>query len=314
LEAINVSIFAGFCNLERMTRQDLIKGVAFVALGASSYGMLATFVKLAYSQGYTTAEVTFAQFSLGVLGMLLITLFQTKIKKIETPKIEKGDLPKLLLAGTSLGFTSLFYYLSVVYINVSVAIVLLMQTVWMSVLLEAILSKIWPTARKTLSVMIVLFGTLLATNLIGQKIELDWRGLFWGLMAAASFTTTMYTSNRIAVYLPAYKKSLLMLLGGFAVIICFVLYSYEGSFNFSIFWKWGIILAIFGTIIPPLLLNAGFPKVGLGLGSIVSSLELPVSVLMAFFLLNEKVTAIQWLGILLILAAIVIMNVKFRRR
>ncbi len=297
-----------------MTRQDLIKGVAFVALGASSYGMLATFVKLAYSQGYTTAEVTFAQLSLGVLGMLLITLFQTKIKKIETPKIAKGDLPKLLLAGTSLGFTSLFYYLSVVYINVSVAIVLLMQTVWMSVLLEAILYKTWPTARKTLSVVIVLFGTLLATNLIGQKIELDWRGLFWGLMAAASFTTTMYTSNRIAVYLPAYKKSLLMLLGGFAVIICFVFYSYEGSFNFSIFWKWGIILAIFGTIIPPLLLNAGFPKVGLGLGSIVSSLELPVSVLMAFFLLNEKVTAIQWLGILLILAAIVIMNVKFRRR
>ncbi len=276
-----------------MTRQDLIKGVAFVALGASSYGMLATFVKLAYSQGYTTAEVTFAQLSLGVLGMLLITL---------------------LLAGTSLGFTSLFYYLSVVYINVSVAIVLLMQTVWMSVLLEAILSKTWPTARKTISVVIVLFGTLLATNLIGQKIELDWRGLFWGLMAAASFTTTMYTSNRIAVYLPAYKKSLLMLLGGFAVIICFVLYSSEGSFNFSIFWKWGFILAIFRTIIPPLLLNAGFPKVGLGLGSIVSSLELPVSVLMAFFLLNEKVTAIQWLGILLILAAIVIMNVKFRRR
>ncbi len=297
-----------------MTRQDLIKGVAFVALGASSYGMLATFVKLAYSQGYTTAEVTFAQLSLGVLGMLLITLFQTKIKKIETPKIAKGDLAKLLLAGTSLGFTSLFYYLSVVYINVSVAIVLLMQTVWMSVLLEAILSKTWPTARKTLSVVIVLFGTLLATNLIGQKIELDWHGLFWGLMAAASFTTTMYTSNRIAVYLPAYKKSLLMLLGGFAVIICFVLYSSEGSFNFSIFWKWGFILAIFGTIIPPLLLNAGFPKVGLGLGSIVSSLELPVSVLMAFFLLNEKVTAIQWLGILLILAAIVIMNVKFRRR
>jgi len=218
------------------------------------------------------------------------------------------------LAGTSLGFTSLFYYLSVVYINVSVAIVLLMQTVWMSVLLEAILSKTWPTARKTISVVIVLFGTLLATNLIGQKIELDWRGLFWGLMAAASFTTTMYTSNRIAVYLPAYKKSLLMLLGGFAVIICFVLYSSEGSFNFSIFWKWGFILAIFRTIIPPLLLNAGFPKVGLGLGSIVSSLELPVSVLMAFFLLNEKVTAIQWLGILLILAAIVIMNVKFRRR
>lgn len=297
-----------------MERKDILKGVILVGLGASSYGMLATFVKLAYKEGYTTAEVTFSQLSLGVLGMLLITLFQTKIRKVETPKIQKGDLSKLLLVGTSLGFTSLFYYLSVVYINVSVAIVLLMQTVWMSVLLEAILTKTFPSVRKIISVVIVLLGTLLATNLIGSDVELDWKGLFWGLMAAVSFTTTMYASNKIATYLPAYKKSLVMLSSGFVVIICFVIYSYDGSFDFSIFLKWGLILSLFGTIIPPLLLNAGFPKSGLGLGSIVSSLELPVSVLMAYFLLNETVTLVQWLGIFLILMAIVIMNINFSKK
>lgn len=292
----------------------MLKGVLFVGLGASSYGMLATFVKLAYKGGYTTAEATFAQLFLGVLGMLLITIFQTKIRKIETPKVQKRDLPKLLLVGTSLGFTSLFYYLSVIYINVSVAIVLLMQTVWMSVLLEAGLSKKLPSFQKIISVVIVLSGTLLATNLIGSDIELDWKGLFWGLMAAASFTTTMYASNRIATYLPAYKKSLIMLFGGFTVIICFVIYSYDGDFDFSIFLKWGLILSLFGTIIPPLLLNAGFPKAGLGLGSIVSSLELPVSVLMAYFVLNESVSFVQWLGIVMILTAIVIMNINFSKK
>src|SRR5690606_15797953 len=128
------------------------------------------------------------------------TLFQAKIRKIETPKIKKNDLSKLLLVGTSLGFTSLFYYLSVVYINVSVAIILLMQSVWISVFLEAVLSKTFPSVRKIISVVIVLFGTLLATNLIGQEIDLDWRGLVWGLLAGASFSTTMYASNRVATY------------------------------------------------------------------------------------------------------------------
>ena len=297
-----------------MERKNLLKGVLLVGLGASSYGMLATFVKLAYKEGFTTAEVTFSQLSLGVLGMLLITLFQTKIRKIETPVIKKNDLSKLLLVGSSLGFTSLFYYLSVVYINVSVAIVLLMQTVWMSVLVEAILSKRFPSFQKLISVIIVLVGTLLATNLIGKEVNLDWKGIFWGLMAAASFTTTMYASNRIATYLPAYKKSLIMLLGGFVVIIGFLIYSYDGSFNFSIFWKWGLVLSLFGTIIPPLLLNAGFPKTGLGLGSIVSSIELPVSVTMAYMLLSEEVIAIQWVGIALILGAIVIMNISFSKK
>jgi drug/metabolite transporter (DMT)-like permease len=60
-----------------------------------------------------------------------------------------------------------------------------------------------------------------------------------------------------------------------------------------------------------MLLNAGFPLTGIGLGSIVSSLELPVSVLMAYFLLNEELQLIQWIGILLIIIAIVIMNIQF---
>jgi drug/metabolite transporter (DMT)-like permease len=57
-------------------------------------------------------------------------------------------------------------------------------------------------------------------------------------------------------------------------------------------------------------MNAGFPITGIGLGSIVSALELPVSVLMAYFLLNEKVVFVQWIGIVCILFAIVLMNRK----
>jgi drug/metabolite transporter (DMT)-like permease len=63
-----------------------------------------------------------------------------------------------------------------------------------------------------------------------------------------------------------------------------------------------------------MLLNAGFPLTGIGLGSIVSALELPVSVLMAYFLLNEQVVFMQWLGIILIILAIVLMNVNFKKR
>jgi drug/metabolite transporter (DMT)-like permease len=43
-------------------------------------------------------------------------------------------------------------------------------------------------------------------------------------------------------------------------------------------------------------------------------LELPVSVTMAYLLLSEKVNITQWLGIILIIMAIVIMNVNFKKR
>ena len=313
-----------------MKNQNLLKGILFVGLGASFYGMLATFVKLAYSEGHSTAEVTASQFVLGIIMLGLINIVMSFSGK-KNVAFKGNDRIKLLVAGSSLGFTSLFYYIAVQYINVSIAIVLLMQTVWLSVLVEALISKTFPSTKKIIAVVIVLIGTSLATNLIGQEINLDWKGVFWGFLAACSFTLTMFTANGIANYLPPYKKTLFMVFGGAIIVAIFCFFTQIGPYYFSdllpykdilgpdfivekpfdtsIFLKWGIVLSLFGTVLPPILLNLGFPKTGLGLGSIVSSIELPVSVLMAFMLLNEQVLFIQWTGIAIILFAIIYMNI-----
>jgi drug/metabolite transporter (DMT)-like permease len=293
-----------------MSKNSVLKGVFLVGLGATSYGMLATFVKLAYKENYTTAEVIVAQFIYGILGILIINTFQKAKSKVAVDKATPRNIMQLMIAGTSLGLTSIFYYLCVKYIDVSIAIVLLMQTVWMGVLLEWFLEKKIPSTQKIVAVIIVLIGTVLATNLINNTTEIDWRGVFWGILAAASFTTTMFTANKVAVNISSAQRSLYMLLGGAIIVFIFALFTQTTPFNFSIFLKWGLFLALFGTIIPPMLMNAGFPITGIGLGSIVSALELPVSVTMAFLILSEKVIAIQWFGILLIIIAIIIMNVK----
>jgi len=311
----------------------MLKGVFLVGLGATSYGMLATFVKMAYGEGYTTAEVTCSQFLFGIIGILLINAFQRQRNNNTAVKATKKNRTQLMIAGTSTGLTSIFYYLAVKFdIPVSIAIVLLMQTVWMGVLLEMFLEKKLPSTTKIIAVIIVLIGTGLATNIINSNIALNPLGIFFGMLAAASFTTTMFTANRVATEISSAQRSLYMLLGGGIMVLIFALitqilpnqsssfadaigvFSTAKDFNFHIFLKWGIVLSLFGTIIPPMLLNAGFPLTGIGLGSIVSSLELPVSVLMAYFLLHEEVLFIQWIGIILIIMAIVIMNVNFKKK
>lgn len=313
-----------------MEKRNVLKGVLFVGIGASIYGMLATFVKLSYKDGFTTSEVTTAQFVLGFIGLLILNLIQTKTTKKTLSKPTSKEIRMLMLAGTSMGFTSLFYYIAVQYINVSIAIVLLMQSVWFSVVVESFIKKKFPNTRKVIAVIIVLIGTVLATNLINLQVQIDWHGIFWGVLAASSFTMTMFTSNTLATHLPVLRKSMTMLTGGLIVVIVFLFFAQIGPlyfdglksfylnftentqhirpFDYSIFWTYGFVLALFGTIIPPILFNIGFPKAGLGLGSIISSLELPVSVTMAFVLLREQVILIQWLGIALILFAIVLMN------
>ncbi len=293
-----------------MTNSSKLKGVLLIALGASSYGMLATFVKMAYSEGFTTPEVTIAQFTYGILGIVLINTIQKSQNKNQATTASTKTIIQLMVAGTSLGMTSVFYYLAVKYIPVSIAIVLLMQTVWMGVLFEMLLEKKIPSAQKIISVLVVLLGTALATNIIENQIAFDWRGILLGLLSAASFTTTMFTANRVGIEVSSAQRSLFMLLGGAVIVFGFAIANQTGDFHFEIFAKWGIVLALFGTIIPPLLFNAGFPLTGIGLGSIVSALELPVSVLMAYFLLNENINTWQWIGIVLIILAIVIMNIN----
>ena len=70
-----------------MENKNILKGVLFVAMGASFYGMLATFVKVAYEQGYTTAEVTTSQFVLGIIILGIVNLIMKS--QMTLPKVEK---------------------------------------------------------------------------------------------------------------------------------------------------------------------------------------------------------------------------------
>lgn len=304
-----------------------LKGILFVAFGASSYGMLATFVKIAYDQGFTTAEVTTSQYVFAILCLLFLNAVTKKSQSIAS----STDLKKLILSGTSMGFTSVLYYLSVKYVNASIAVVLLMQSVWIGVFVEAYLNKQKPSKAKIIAVLFVLFGTALATNILDNELVFNFKGYLFGFLAAISFSMTLYSTNSVAKHLHAYKRSLFMLFGGGIIVLTFTLLTQIlptyfqihliGSefitiknFDFSILYTWGILLSLFGTVLPPILLNKGFPLVGVGLGSIVSALELPVSVTFAFFLLKEQVLGIQWLGILIILAAVILINLNLLKK
>ena len=290
-------------------KNNLFKGSIFVALGASSYGMLAAFVKMAYHEGFTTAEVTLSQYSMGFAGLFLLTLFrkQSPLPQIKTPAIK--SILKLVVAGTSLGITSISYYKAVQYIPVSVGIVLLMQAVWMSVVAEMIVHKKTPGWRKTSAVFIILAGTLLATNIFKQSVPVNWTGFGWGILAAVAYTATMYSSNHIELHLPPVKRSLYMILGGLILISLIFHSSINLRFSYKIFLHWGFLLSLFGTILPPLLFTRGLPLTGMGLGAIIATIEIPVSIVVARILVKEPVIFIQWIGVILILFAVVLMNI-----
>ncbi|QDK44831.1 EamA/RhaT family transporter [Bdellovibrio sp. ZAP7] len=302
---------------------NLLSGVLFVALGSSSYGMLSTFVKLAYKQNFTTAEVTVSQVIWGALILTIMNgLFNKNAKKLTTIETRQ-----LMIAGIPVGLTSVLYYLSVKYIDASVAVVLLMQSVWMGIVVETIRSKRAPGIDKVLAVAMILFGTLMATNVFGASHNLDMRGVVLAVLAAMSFSWALASTQSVASHLHPIKRSQIMMYGACIVVGLFGFLTQLGPyylnvrligeefirnqpFNFSIFMSYGLIIAIFGTVIPPIMLNKGFPIVGVGLGSIISAVELPFAMTISFLVLNESVVSTQWLGAMVIIMAIVLLNYK----
>lgn len=274
--------------------------------------MLTTFVKLIEKYDYNVYEITLSEYLIGLPLLLVYEFFvlkntRTKNKK---PKPTRKNIRNLALAGMSMGVTTFVYYFSVQFISVSIAIVLLMQSVWMGVVFDAVLNKTKPGLVKIAAVIIVLFGTVLATNVLFNEIKLDWRGVALGLLAALSYSITIMATHRVAPDLPSATRSKWMAAGALLLVTVVTFPFLLQSFHPEMFYTWGIFFGVFGAFLPALLLNYGMPKVNLGAGAIISSMELPVAVGMAYFLLHEQVNTYQWLGILLILIAIIGMNLK----
>lgn len=287
------------------------KGVLFVILGAACYGMLGVLIKKGGADGYSTGELAFAQNGMGLLGLLLLNIFQRVKKRDRYPRFALKTKRQLILGGIPFGLTSSFYYLSLSYTSVSISIVMLMQSVWIGSAIDYFVNGNKPSRNKLLAIGIILAGTVLATNLISTSQDISWTGIFWGFISALSYSGSLYVTNNIAKDYPPFVRSLYIIVGAFCTVTLIWGYSLWQHFDVSVLWRWGLITALFGTILSPLLFTRGMPVVGIALGSILASIELPVAVVVARIFLGEVVGWIQWIGILLILLAVVLMNISF---
>jgi drug/metabolite transporter (DMT)-like permease len=69
---------------------------------------------------------------------------------------------------------------------------------------------------------------------------------------------------------------------------------------------WGLLLGILGQVVPTIAFNVGIPRIGSTLAAMLGAMELPVAIIAAFLLIGEPVLLVQWLGMILIIAGILL--------
>jgi drug/metabolite transporter (DMT)-like permease len=273
-----------------------------VLTGAASFGVLSTILKLGYQRGFTTPEMTASEVLFGCVVLWLLSLPWLKV--LRTLSFKAKGL--LCLCGIFPGLTGILYYLALQTVSASLGVILLFQFVWMGILLDAIIKRRAPTRQQLLALALVLIGTVLAAG--SQALALSSVspiGILFGLLAAFCYTCNLQVNGRVATEVPASVRSTLMISG--ALVITLIIFPpgflVDGSLGHGL-WLWGLLMGLFGIVIPPFLFARGIPHIGPGLATILGSIELPVVITCSALVLHEPVLLSQWAGAALILIAI----------
>ncbi|WP_088103236.1 EamA family transporter [Halalkalibacter urbisdiaboli] len=278
-----------------------------VFLGGCCFGVLSTFVKLAYAQGFSLTAISGSQFLFGALLLWLMVLFS------KTTRLTLRSIVSIVLCGIPMGLTGIFYYQSLQTLDASLAIIFLFQFVWIGTLLEYVIERKKPTFKKLLSIFVLMIGSFLAAGIVNTDIEnLSWIGVVLGLLASVSFSIFIYTSGSIGKNIPAIQKSAWLSVGGLLIVSIILppTYLVNGELMNGLL-PFGVFLGFFGVALPPLLFSIGMPHIGSGLGTILSAVELPVAVTMSSLILAETILYSQWLGVVIILSGIIVGNIRF---
>lgn len=281
-----------------------------VVFAASCYGILSTIVKLAIRDGFTAPEAVTAQYFIGFfLALIIFIIVRHKIPKF-------GGGMTLILAGLFTATTGTVYGQAVTYMPASIAVVMLFQFTWIGMLFDCIARRRLPKRVEVISLLFLFGGTIFAAGVIGQDIsDIPWQGWAWGMASAVSFASFVMINQKQVDGMDTETR--LLFTSFIAAIAIFFFQSPEVVWNGTLFggglWVYGLILGLFGIVIPIYLFSIAVPKVGTAAASILSAAELPVAVTVSVILLSEPLSILQILGIAIILVGMTLPTIAERR-
>ncbi len=270
-----------------------------IIIASSSYGILSTIVKLAMGEGYTAGEAITSQYIFGFLLMLIIVL----ITERELPRINRDGAITLFFSGLFTAMTGIVYGQALIYLPASLAVVMLFQFTWIGTFIDCALKRRLPTRPESISLVVLFIGTILAAGVIDTDLSrIPLKGWILGLLCALSFAIFIQFNARKVEGVSNISRTFIMSTVALA-IISFVLNPeiiWNGKLASGL-WVHGLALGLFGIVLPILLFSIAVPKVGSALTSILSAMELPVAVIVSVIVLNESISVLKVIGIILVL-------------
>ncbi len=272
-------------------------GLCLVALAAVGFGVSPSFAKLAYYGGSEPLSLVAARFTICVLAMFVIA------------SIRKSSLwvgPKLLhiplVMGLLLAWNATAYLSAVREIDVSLAAALFYTFPLQVALFSWLFGSDSLSVGRVSALFIGFTGVVLVISLNLSRPNMSGIALALGGGCGVALTSVLFA--RVADI----ENSIGLILWSMVVacLASWFFVFFRGGVAFPVNWVgWsGFVVSMLGFSLAVIAYYLALPMIGPVRAAIVANLEPIIAVLMAMFLLNERLGPVQVSGIILIVVAV----------
>lgn len=286
-----------------------IKNVIFILTAGILWGIISIFVNVLSELGFTSMQIVAVRVFFSAAILLIYLLICDK----KALKIRFKDIPFFLGTGVfSIIFFNFCYFQAIRLMGGSAIPALLLYTAPIFVMIiSCILFKEKITKQKILALLLTLIGLTLVTGALTGGGELSLVSVLFGI--GAGFGYALYSifgkflvGKYSAVTITAYTFIVASL---FAVPFSGVAENIELLFSLKGISA-ALILAFFCTVLPFLLYTKGLEGAEAGKASVLAAIEPFMAAVIGVIFWDEVMTAAKICGMIFILAAIVILNLK----
>jgi drug/metabolite transporter (DMT)-like permease len=277
-----------------------VSGIGAAITSALFIGLAPIFGKQAILEGFTPLAAVALRTSMAAVLLLIIFAVFRKSYLYIYP----AGLLGCGLAGLINGVGSVFYYLALERLNVSVGQLLyslypLFLVIWLIIDKQTI-------HRVTLIRLgLAIIGVILLTS--ANSVGVDWIGVLLMLAASMMYAIHLPINQHVLYDIPAPTVTLYTLLAMSAVVVPVYLIFDRQLPSPEISWTPVIALTLV-TFISRLLLFFGVKRLGGMQTALLGLSELFVSIFVSFIWLHERLLPVQWLGAALLGTSLILIG------
>jgi drug/metabolite transporter (DMT)-like permease len=288
-------------------------GQFLVVLSALGFSTLGVFGKMAYESGFTRDQMLFWRFLVAVPFM-----FALLIGTRSAPKDARSFFKAVLLGMIGIGVEATLYFLTLEHLGAALTgIFLYLYPTFVALISYLFLSKVL-TGKKWLCILLSVIGSILTSGVFGAGAVgtinplKDPMGLLLGMTTGLWYAIYLLVGNRISKDEKPHVISTGITVGALFTFtaLAFLESDQTGvavpipSGNKAIIAIVG--MAIIASAIPLAALYSGMKRIGPILTSILSTLELVFTIVLAAVFLGERLTVMQGCGASLILLSVLL--------